>query len=460
MPPVPGDAAPADAEPSDARRADESSVTTATLAPYRHPAQLDEEVHLRTTESAEARRQRLSTGALIGIVAAVMLWLVTQTSGTARFALSNALDEVQLPTISVPGLPVVLVSALLLAAACVVYVLPGMGRWRRWAGLVAGLALVAGFLSWAAAGRSLPFLVSNQLQGTLLLATPLILGALCGVMCERSGVVNVAIEGQMLTAAFAAAVVGSVTGSVTAGLFAAMFAGVLMGAVLALFAITYLMDQVVLGVVINLLALGLTSFLFDSLVKPQSGELNDAPLLEPIQIPLLHKIPLLGDVLFSQTILAYLALISVVVVWFILERTVWGLRIRSVGEHPKAADTVGINVVAIRWSAVLAGGLFAGLGGSFFTLGVTGAFNDDITVGKGFIALAALIMGRWRPGLAALMALFFGFVDQLGSQVQTMGTPISSDWLKLLPYLATIVAVAGLIGRVRGPAADGVPYVK
>jgi ABC-type uncharacterized transport system permease subunit len=287
-----------------------------------------------------------------------------------------------------------------------------------------------------------------------------VFGALCGVLCERAGVVNVSIEGQFLAAAFAAAVVGSVTQSVPAAILAAVVAGVVMAALLALFSINYLVNQVVLGVVLNLLAVGVTGFLFDQLVQPAASTYNNAPVLETVPIPGLSSIPFFGRVLFDQNVLAYLAIIAVVVVWVLLYRTTWGLRVRSVGEHPQAADTVGISVRGIRWSAVLAGGVLAGLGGSFFTLASTGQFTKEFTVGNGFIALAALIMGRWRPVLATIMCLFFGFVTQMASQLQTLSTPMPSQLLLVLPYIATIIAVAGLVGRVRPPAADGVPYEK
>ena len=412
-------------------------------------------------ESVEKRRQRRSTGILIVVVGVLLLILLVSTTGAARFALSDAFDPVKLPTVSVPGLPTVAICAVL-CLLCGAAFLSGRMRqfWPVVVAVVAGLAVVVGFLTWAAAGRDLPFPVANQFAGTLSLATPLVLGALCGVLCERAGVVNVSIEGQFLTAAFAAAVVGSVTQSVTAALIAAVVAGVAMAALLALFAITYLVNQVVLGVVLNLLAVGVTGFLFDQLVQPAADQYNSAPVLQTIAIPGLSNIPFFGRVLFEQTILAYLAAISVVVVWWILFKSIWGLRIRSVGEHPEAADTVGISVRAIRWSAVLTGGVFAGLGGAYFTLAATGSFSKEFTVGNGFIALAALIMGRWHPVYAAIMALFFGFVTQMASQLQTLSTPMPSQFLLILPYLATIVAVAGLVGRVRAPAADGIPFEK
>jgi len=324
--------------------------------------------------------------------------------------------------------------------------------------LLSGPSIVTGLFIYELVVR--PMHGFSAIAGTLSLATPLVFGALCGVLCERAGVVNVSIEGQFLASAFAAAVVGSVTQSVPMALLAAMIAGVVMAALLALFSITYLVNQVVLGVVLNLLAVGVTGFLFDQLVQPASAAYNNAPVLESIPIPLLSDIPFFGKVLFNQNILAYLAGLAVLVVWLILFKTSWGLRVRSVGEHPEAADTVGISVRGVRWSAVLAGGLLAGLGGSFFTLASTGSFSKEFTVGNGFIALAALIMGRWHPGLAALMALFFGFVTQMASQLQTLSTPMPSQFLLILPYVATIIAVAGLVGRVRAPAADGIPYEK
>lgn len=416
---------------------------------------------LAHTESREARRQRLSTGVLVAIVGVLLVYLTFQSTGVSVFALSNAFDDIQLPAITVPAMPTVGFAALVTLLAAAGFLSGRLSkRWTALAATLAGIAVIVGFLTWAAADRGQPFALSAQFNGTLAVATPLVLGALAGVLCERAGVVNVAIEGQMLTAAFTAAVVGSITQSVTAALIAAMLAGLVMAALLALFAIKYLVDQVVLGVVINLLASGMTGFIFDQLVQPNSATLNQSVIMQKIPIPLLESIPFFGPVLFNQTVLVYIAFLSVVLVWFLLFRTKWGLRVRAVGEHPEAADTVGINVHGVQWSAVLVGGLFAGLGGASFTIGVTGSFTKDITVGYGFIALAALIMGRWNPVLAALMAIFFGFVTQMAQQLQSINTPVPSQFLLMLPYIATIIAVAGLVGRVRAPAHDGVPYVK
>ena len=421
----------------------------------------DAPIELKVTESRAARRARLSTGGLLVGLGVLLAILSFRARGDAAFALSDAFAAVPLPTIVVPGMATALVCGLITAVVGAGFLSGRLtGSLRTWSAVVAGFAVAFGFVAWAGSGSAFPFPVANQLSGTIVLATPLVFGALAGVLCENAGVVNVSIEGEFLVAAFTAATVGSITGSLVAAMLAAMAAGVAMAALLALFSIKYLVDQVVLGVVLNLLASGVTGFLFDQLVQPNSATLNAAPQLSRVAIPGLSAIPLLGPALFNQSPLVYIALIAVIVVAFLLYRTRWGLRVRSVGEHPEAADTVGINVRRTRWMAVLVGGMFAGLGGAYFTIGSTGGFIKDITVGNGFIALAAVIMGRWHPVRAALMALFFGFVTQMSSQLSSMSAPLPSDLLLMLPYIATVVAVAGLIGRVRAPAHDGVAYVK
>jgi simple sugar transport system permease protein len=218
---------------------------------------------------------------------------------------------------------------------------------------------------------------------------------------------------------------------------------------------------VVLGVVLVLLATGLTGFLLDQIPSTEHATnlLNNPPILSPIAIPGLSDIPLVGQSLFDQTVLVYLMYVSVAFVSFLLFETRWGLRVRAVGEHPTAADTVGIKVNRMRWQSVLLGGVFAGLGGAYFTVGSTGAFDRGVTGGNGFIALAALIMGRWHPVGATVASLFFGFMWNLQNQL-SFTQKIPSDLLGMTPYIATIIAVAGFVGRVRPPAADGEPYVK
>ncbi len=416
---------------------------------------------LEQVEAREDRIQRISTGVLLAVVGLLLVWAFVGTSGESRIALSDAFDAVQLPTIALPAAPTVAVCAVLALLAAAGYLSGKLSRrYANIAGAVGGVAFLLGLIVWAAAGSSAVFTLTNQLQGTLAVATPLVFGALCGALSERAGVVNIAIEGQFLTAAFAGAITGSLTQNLLAALIAAILAGVAMGALLGLFALKYFVDHVVLGVVINLLAAGLTGFLFHQLVSEDTATYNAVPIMQRIAIPGLSEIPFLGPILFNQTALAYLAILMVPFVWFLLFKTKWGLRVRAVGEHPHAADTVGINVVATKFGAVVLGGAMAGFGGAYFTIGSTGAFRPDLTVGNGFIALAALIMGRWHPVYAALMALFFGFVTQLGQTLNPLGSPIDSQFLLMLPYVATIIAVAGLVGRVRAPAADGQHFRK
>jgi ABC-type uncharacterized transport system permease subunit len=297
------------------------------------------------------------------------------------------------------------------------------------------------------------------LAGSLALAVPLIFGSLAGVLSERVGVVNIAIEGQLLAGAFVSALVASLTGSVWVGIAAAAIAGALVAYVLAIFAIKYVVDQIIVGVVLNVLVVGLTNFLFSTLMS-DLATYNSPPRFADFDIPLLSQIPVIGPVLFKQTPIVYLMYLAVALVWVALFKTRWGLRVRAVGEYPKAADTVGIKVYRTRYISVVIGGALAGLGGSFFTLGQVGAFGKEMTNGAGYIALAALIFGRWNPVKAALAALLFGFSENLQFGLSIIGSSVPSEFLLMLPYLLTVIAVAGLVGRVVGPAASGKPYIK
>jgi general nucleoside transport system permease protein len=225
-------------------------------------------------------------------------------------------------------------------------------------------------------------------------------------------------------------------------------------------AIRYLVDQVVLGVVLNLFALGLTTFLFAQVMQPNSDRYNFPSILPAWNVPGLSKVPLLGPALFQQNVLVYLAIVLVVLIHVALFHTRWGLRTRAVGEHPTAADTVGIRVRGTRYRNVLLAGVVAGIGGAFLTLGGVGSFTNNMTAGRGYIALAALIFGRWSPVGATLAALLFGFFGALATALSTIGSSIPNEFLTMLPYIATVIAVAGLVGRVRAPGADGKPYVK
>lgn len=312
------------------------------------------------------------------------------------------------------------------------------------------------FLCWASAGDYVPF--TGLLQGGLVLAVPLVFGALAGLICERSGVINIAIEGQLLAGAFGAGVVGSLTKNAWIGLLAAPLFGVLISLLLATFAIKYAIDQVILGFVINVLVVGLTSFASQRALTQNPGLWNSAPILQPIPIPFLSKLPLIGPILFNHTIIIYALYLMIVVSQVALFKSKWGLRMRAVGEMPVAAESVGIDVNRERFRNVLIGGAVAGFGGAFFTVGSVGSFSREMTAGMGFIALAALIFGRWTPLGALSAALVFGFADQLRSVLSISGTPIPSEFMMMVPYIATIIAVSGFVGRVRAPAADGIAY--
>ena len=318
------------------------------------------------------------------------------------------------------------------------------------------IGLFMAFLCWASAGDFVPF--TGLLQGGLILAVPLIYGSLAGLVCERSGVINIAIEGQLLGSAFVAGVVGSLMQNAWYGLLVGPFAGAFISLLLAVFAIKYGIDQVVLGFVLNVLVIGLTNFLYKKLLIPYQTTWNSGGTFAPIEIPLLSKIPVIGPIFFSQSIIVYLMYVVVIVIHIALFKSRWGLRTRSVGEHPTAAESVGIDVNKIRFRNVVIAGAVAGLGGAFFTLGAVGAFNKEMTAGKGFIALAALIFGRWSPMGAVAAALIFGFADNLQGLLTITGTPIPSEFMLMAPYIATIIAVSGFVGKVRAPAADGIPY--
>jgi simple sugar transport system permease protein len=330
---------------------------------------------------------------------------------------------------------------------------------QRLAGGMVTLGFVVSFLCWSDAGR-IPLPFTSLMQSTMLAAIPLVLGALSGCLCERSGVINIAIEGQLLLGAFAGAVIASAFGSLWLGLFTGSLAGGLLAILLAVFAIRYMVDQIILGVVLNVFASGLTGYLYDQALVPYQNRLNSPNTFSSIKIPVLGDIPIIGPILFDSTIFLYITYAAVALVHIGLFKTRWGLRVRAVGEHPTAADTVGIRVLFTRYRNVILGGLVAGIGGASLTIGSVGSFGKDISSGQGYIALAAMIFGRWTPLGATGAALLFGFSVACANVLGTIGAPIPSDFLLMLPYVATIIAVAGFVGRSRAPKADGQPYVK
>jgi simple sugar transport system permease protein len=409
--------------------------------------------------------------AVIGLISLVAFGLGTDSGVSTSFSVSRSSDALQVPNWSVPSQPVTLTLSVILFA------LAGYQAWAQlrhktvgvWLPIAFGVAFMGALLTWAGAGRgNTNVALTGMLVSGVFLAVPLVFGSMAGTLCERSGVVNIAIEGQLLGGAFLAAVVASVTDNAYIGMAAAPIAGALVGALLALFAVRYWVDQIVVGVVLNVLVIGITSFLFSTVLSANS-DLNQAGaqigaqggvMMQNLPIPLLSEIPILGPVFFDQNALVYIMYAIVIVFQIMLFKSRWGLRVRAVGEHPKAADTVGIKVNRTRVRNTILGGAIAGLGGAFFTVASGLAFSKEMTSGKGYIALAAMILGRWNPKGALLAALLFGFADALRIQLGVIGSPIPSEFLAMLPYLATIFAVAGLVGKSRPPAAENIPYKK
>jgi len=400
------------------------------------------------------------TMAVFGIVALVAFGLGSDSGETSTFGITLGSEAFEIAPLELPTRT----SAIALSVACLA--LAGFAALRvsrqqqipLWVTIGFAALWLLAFMIWAIAGNTVS--LTGLLRGTVLLAVPLVFGALSGVLCERAGVINIAIEGQLLAGAFLSAVVASLTDNLWIGLVAAPIAGLLVGILLALFTIRYIVDQIIVGVVLNVLVIGLTGFLYSRVLAAEQDVWNQPGTFSRIKLPILGDIPVLGPVLFDQSIIVYLMYVAVAVVHVALFYTRWGLRVRAVGEHPTAADTVGIQVNRTRVKNVLMGGAMAGLGGAFFTIGSVGAFGREMTAGQGFIALAAMIFGRWSPIGALFAALLFGFANNVQSILGIIGTPIPSQFMLMAPYLATIFAVAGLVGRVRAPAADGQPYIK
>jgi simple sugar transport system permease protein len=392
-------------------------------------------------------------------------------NGDATLRLARATDP-SAPDIVVNASFIGFAVAVVLASTGGIQLARGFGRWTNIVLAIAFVLVIFSFLAWATAQSSLgSFSLVGMLQETIKASIPITLGALSGVLCERVAVINIAIEGMLLGGAFVAVVVASaLTGTDDAlflgaplggwvGVAAAMLTGALLSWFLAVLAIRYRVDQIIVGVVINLLVLGLTSFLTIRLLA-ENQDLNSGPIFKPLTVPLIGNIPVIGPIFFRHSIFVYVAFILVAALTYGLFRTRWGLRSRAVGEHPKAADTLGVNVYRMRYLNVMLGGLVAGFGGAFFTLGSVGRFDENMTNGAGFIGLAAMIFGRWHPVGAMSAGLVFGFADALSGKLGILQTPIPSEFLSMAPFIATILVVAGLVGKARPPAADGQPYVK
>ncbi len=411
---------------------------------------------MNDTDLTRSRRFGVVAGLLallvVGAFALPNPGVVTEVSLESRLA--GAAGS-QIGSVAVPLLPFTLVIGLVIAALAVVLVL---GRAPGRVNLVGGAALglfVLAFLVWAARGETLFAVDLSRLS--LRAAIPLTLGALAGVLSERAAVVNIAIEGQFLMGAFLAAVVASATSSPMAGAAAGILGGVLIGSMLGLLSVKFDTDQIVTGVVLIVFATGLTSFLASQWLASSPG-MNSPATFSAVEIPGLAAIPILGPILFDQTILVYVTLVAVFALQWAIFNTRWGLRLRSVGEKPSAADTVGISVPRTRWAAVLAGGVLAGLGGAFLSIDSASSFTEEMSAGKGFIALAAMLAGRYNPRGAFGAALVFGLAEASARALQGFDVGVPSTLLLAVPYVVTILVVSGLVGRLRIPGASGQHY--
>jgi simple sugar transport system permease protein len=391
-----------------------------------------------------------------------VIWFfgVAGNSQPVAFELSRRQDPIQFDPIVVESAGLGVYSGILLLSITGIsgFLALRSRKTPAWLSGLFGLIAITSMLGWLAAGKSVP--ISFILGTALALAVPLILGSMAGIMSERVGITNIAIEAQLLSGAFMSAVIATISQSYTIALIAAMVAGALLSTILAVFSIRFLAQQIVVGVVLNVLIIGVTNFLYQQWLSEDAANLNFPGTLDIVKIPFLSDIPIVGSVLFENRLTVFLAIVAVPVLWWVLFKTKFGLRARAVGEHPLAADTVGINVGRTRFWWVVIGGSLAGLGGAAFTIGSSGAFGREMTGGLGFIALAVMILGRWHPVYAAMAALLFGFSFVLRVWVNQVNPGMPSDLIAMIPYLVTIIAVVGFVGKSQAPKALAIPYVK
>ena len=418
--------------------------------------------------AAESNTRRIVMGILF-LLLAIVVWLFFMNGMDGEvistFGLTRGTDAAQLDPWQIHSRNALSLVAIIAALAGGYQIARGFKKWTNWVLAIVVTLFVFGFLVWATADKSLN--IAGLLATTLSKAVPITLGALSGVLCERAGVVNIAIEGMMLSGAFVAAYVGSIARinieneaiGMWLALLAAIAVGGLMGLLLAVLSIKYKADQIISGTVINILATGLTSYLSAKFLQTYQ-ELNNPAIFRSTPIPGLADIPVLGPILFNNNMFVYALFIFLILIHVMLFKTKWGLRIRAVGEHPKAADTLGINVFKTRYISVVLGGMMAGFGGAYFTLGSVGRFDEVMTAGRGFIGLAAMIFGNWTPFGSFGAGLLFGFADSLASRMAILQINIPSEFLLMAPYLVTMIVLAGVVGKGHTPAADGEPYEK
>lgn len=411
--------------------------------------------------TALEQRKRITYGMTL-LVTGVLIYLFFGINSSASGQTTFGLNLLGSQAIEVKDLVLPAQSTIYLMVGIVVFAgAYQLARGVKSTGLLIGLiafTFIAAFLTWAAQDKS--FNLTGMISSSLVRATPIALAALCGVISERAAVINIGIEGIMLMSAQIAVVTATMSQNLYVGLISAIILGGIIAAFHAFLVIQFKVDQTISSVAINIFGAGFTSFLSSKYLQGATDTLNNSGTFPIISIPYLSKIPVLGPTLFENNIIVYLTLILVVVMHILLFYTPWGLRTRAVGEHPKAADTLGINVFFVRYVNVILGGMIAGLGGAYFTIGSVGRFDELMTAGKGFIGMAAMIFGKWNPIGAFASSLIFGFADSLQVKLQILRVPIPSEFLLMAPYIVTMIILTGVVGRAVPPAADGQPYEK
>ncbi|MEA4812168.1 MAG: ABC transporter permease [Anaerolineaceae bacterium] len=416
-------------------------------------------VHKHLAEISPARRIAMG---IVEILAALLIFFAfaqnTAAEALTRFVMTpGGITVGTMPDIVFNSRAVLTALAEFVFALGFYQILRGFGKFTN---LMIGLTffiLIFSFLSWQSSGKSLN--LGGMLSSAVLLAVPITLAAFSGILAERSGIVNIAIEGMMLMSCMVASILASVTKSPWLGLVGGLISAALLAAIHGVLSIKYKINQVISGTVINIFSAGLTSFISQRFLQ-KNESLNSPPMFTRIPLPGLANIPILGPTLFNTNLFVYMTFTLLIILQLALFQTRWGLRLRSVGEHPKAADTLGINVIKTRYMGVLLSGVVAGLAGAFFTLGSVGRFNEGMTAGKGFIGIAAMIFGKWTPVGAMGAGMLFGFADAIGSKLSLLGSKIPPQFMAMAPYIITMVVLAGFIGRSSGPAASGEPYNK
>jgi simple sugar transport system permease protein len=412
--------------------------------------------------------RRAIVGGIFGVLGIVLVTLVAPnlTTDPKSFGFGTPPDAIEFDF--TPGVLVAVIGVCYVITGVVSFLPHRYDRVAFWAQVVSAALAIPLILGLALAFSNAPTTnVANLLDESLVLATPIALGAMTGLWCEHSGVINIGIEGMMLGSAGIGYMVYAVAGDASSSFWLwgsvliAVLAGVAFAALHAVLCIRYQINQIVSGVVINLFALGLTGFLRSEVIVP-SGFTKGVSTSQ-LALPLLSDLPVVGETLFTGGPIHFAMYAIVFLTWLVMHRTRWGLRVRSCGENPHAAETLGIKVIMIRYQAVLLGGAIAGLAGAWFSMESQAGFEDNMTNSAGFIALAAMIFGKWTPWGAFGGALLFGFTRALGSRLQFLNVEfgsftIPSEFLQSLPFFVTLVVVAGALGRAIAPAAEGQPY--